>query len=354
MTFWNGLLNPISLDIGMDLGTANTLVYVKGRGIVLNEPSVVAIDLQTKKPLKVGTEAKAMLGRTPESIEAIRPLKEGVIADFKASQMMISTFLAKAQPRRNFIARTRMVIGVPSGITQVEERIIHETAERAGTGFRTEVTLVKESLAAAIGAGLPVLEPTGNMIVDIGGGTTEVAVISLGRIVSSESLGVAGDNMNDALIQYMRKVHNLVIGERTAEEIKIQVGSAWQTPQEKVMTIKGLHLSTGLPSALQITSLEVREALQEPLKAIAECVRRTLEKSPPELAADIMDRGIVLAGGGAMLDGLDLMLSHFSQVPVHIADQPMLCVALGTGRILEELTRVRPSTWGSMLGFRNT
>ncbi|MGV3523390.1 MAG: rod shape-determining protein [Candidatus Sericytochromatia bacterium] len=354
MTLWNSLLNPLSLDIGMDLGTANTLVYVKGRGIVLDEPSVVAIDQQTKKPLKVGAEAKAMLGRTPESIEAIRPLKEGVIADFRASQMMIAYFLAKAQPRRNFIARTRMVIGVPSGITQVEERIVLETAERAGTGFHTEVILVKEPLAAAIGAGLPVLEPTGNMIVDIGGGTTEVAVISLGRIVASESLGVAGDNMNDAIIQYLRKTHGLMIGERTAEEIKIKIGSAWKGTREQGMTIKGLHVNTGLPSALEISSSEVREALTEPLKAIAECVRRTLEKSPPELAADIMDRGIVLAGGGAMLDGLDLMLSHLTQVPVHIAEQPMLCVAQGAGRILEELTRHKPSTWTSLLGFKSS
>ncbi|HEY9840794.1 MAG: rod shape-determining protein [Candidatus Sericytochromatia bacterium] len=353
MTIWNSLLNPVSLDIGMDLGTANTLVYVKGRGIVLDEPSVVAIDQQTKKPIKVGVEARAMLGRTPGSIEAIRPLKEGVIADFRASQMMIAYFLAKAQPRRNFIARTRMVIGVPSGITEVEQRIVQETAERAGTGFRTEVTLVPEPLAAAIGAGLPVLEPTGNMIVDIGGGTTEVAVISLGRIVTSETLRVAGDNMNDAIISYIRKTHSLIIGERTAEEIKIQIGSAWPGPREQSMTIKGLHVNTGLPSALQITSLEVREALQEPLKAIAECVRRTLEKSPPELASDIMDRGIVLAGGGAMLAGLDTMLSQMSQVPVHIADQPMLCVALGTGRILEEMTRVKPSAWTSMLGFKS-
>ncbi|MBF2054268.1 MAG: rod shape-determining protein [Candidatus Sericytochromatia bacterium] len=352
MTFWNNFLNPLSLDIGMDLGTANTLVYVKGRGVVLNEPSVVAIDQQTKKPIKVGAEARAMLGRTPESIEAIRPLKEGVIADFRASQMMIAYFLSKAQPRRNFIARTRIVIGVPSGITQVEERIVRETAEKAGTGFRTEVTLLPEPLAAAIGAGLPVLEPTGNMIVDIGGGTTEVAVISLGRIVASESLSVAGDNLNDAITQYIRKVHNLIIGERTAEDIKIQIGSAWAVKQEQVMTIKGLHINTGLPSALQISSLEIREALQEPLKAIADCVHRTLEKSPPELAADIMDRGIVLAGGGAMLSGLDQMLSQLSQVPVHVAEQPMLCVALGTGRILEELTRVKASSWSGMLGFR--
>ncbi|PKL74848.1 MAG: rod shape-determining protein, partial [Candidatus Melainabacteria bacterium HGW-Melainabacteria-1] len=262
-------------------------------------------------------------------------------------------FLAKAQPRRTFIARTRIVIGVPSGITEVEQRIVQETAERAGTGFRTEVTLVPEPLAAAIGAGLPVLEPTGNMIVDIGGGTTEVAVISLGRIVVSESLGVAGDNLNEALISYMRKAHSLIIGERSAEEIKIKIGSAWPGIREETMTIKGLHVNTGLPSAIPITSLEVREALQEPLKAIAECVRRTLEKSPPELASDIMDRGIVLAGGGAMLAGIDVMLSQLSQVPVHIADQPMLCVALGTGRILEELTRVKPSAWTSMLGFKN-
>lgn len=353
MTFWNSLLNPVTLDIGMDLGTANTLVYVKGRGIVLDEPSVVAIDQQTKKPIKVGTEARAMLGRTPDSIEAIRPLKQGVIADFRASQMMISYFLAKAQPRRNFVARTRMVIGVPSGITQVEERIIRETAERAGTGFDSKAILVPEPLAAAIGAGLPVLEPTGNMIVDIGGGTSEMAVISLGRIVASESLGVAGDNFNDAIISYIRKVHSLMIGERTAEEIKMTIGSAWPGVREESMTIKGLHVNTGLPSALEIGSGDIREALQEPLKAIAECLRRTLEKSPPELAADIMDRGIVLAGGGAMLAGLDVMLSQMTQLPVHIADQPMLCVALGTGRILEEITRPKPSSWTSMLGYKS-
>ncbi len=351
MSFWDSILNPVSLDIGIDLGTANTLVYIKGRGIVLNEPSVVAIDLQTKKPIKFGAEAKAMLGRTPDSIDAIRPLKEGVIADFRASQMMIEYFLAKAQPRKNFIVRTRMVIGVPSGITQVEEQIIKETAEKAGIGFRTHPIPVPEALAAAVGAGLPVLEPTGNMIVDIGGGTTEVAVISLGRIVVSESLGVAGDDLNDTIIQYLRKQHSLMVGERTAEDIKINIGTAWQGRKETVMTIKGLNVSTGLPSALQVSSFEIREALQEPLKAIAECVRRTLEKSPPELAADIMDRGIMLAGGGAMLEGLDMMLSHLTQVPVHVAEQPMLCVALGAGRILEEYTRLKPSIWTDRLGF---
>ncbi len=353
MTFWNRILNPVSLDIGMDLGTANTLVYVKGRGIVLDEPSVVAIDQKTGKPIKVGEEAKIMLGRTPESIEAIRPLKEGVIADFRASKMMISYFLAKVQQGRGFVARTRMVIGVPSGITQVEEQIVRETAEKAGTGFQTEVRLVPEPLAAAVGAGLPVLEPTGNMIVDIGGGTTEVAVISIGRIVSCESLGVAGDDLNDAIIQYLRKQHSLMIGERTAEDVKIRIGSAWPLAEPVSMQIRGLHVNTGLPSSLEIGDEEIREALQEPLKAIVDCVLRTLEKAPPELAADIMDRGIVLAGGGAHLTGLDRLLSHSAQVPVHVAENPMLCVAQGCGRVLEEIARPNENAWSTLLGFKH-
>ncbi|MGE3728193.1 MAG: rod shape-determining protein [Candidatus Sericytochromatia bacterium] len=352
MSFLTNLLNPVYLNIAMDLGTANTLVYLKGKGIVLNEPSVVAIDQQTRKPMSVGEEAKAMLGRTPESIQAIRPLKKGVIADLDAAHMMISYFLTKAQPRHQLVMRTRMVIGVPSGMTQVEERIVLEAAEKATTGFKPDVILAKEPLAAAVGAGLPVLDPTGSMIVDIGGGTTEVAVISLGRIVVSESLGVAGDEMNDAIAVYMRKVHSLMIGERTAEQIKIQIGSAWRGPEEKAMVIKGIHLNTGLPSAIQITSSEVREALQEPLKAIWECVRRTLEKSPPEMASDIIDRGIVLAGGGAMLAGLDEMLRQTTQVPVHIAENPLMCVALGAGKILEETSRSRPSNWTRLLGVK--
>lgn len=353
MNFLRRLLNPVSLNIAMDLGTANTLVYLKGKGIVLNEPSVVAIDQQTRKPMGVGFEAKAMLGRTPESIQAIRPLKKGVIADLEAAHMMISYFLSKAQPRHQLMLRARMVIGVPSGMTQVEERIVLEATEKATTGLKPEVILAKEPLAAAVGAGLPVLEPTGSMIVDIGGGTTEVAVISLGRIVVSESLGVAGDEMNDAITQYIRKVHSLMIGERTAEQIKIQIGSAWRG-EEKVMTIKGIHLNTGLPSAVEISSSEIREALQEPLKAIWECIRRTLEKSPPEMAADIIDRGIVLAGGGALLNGLDEMLRQNTQIPVHIADNPLMCVALGAGKILEEISRARVSHWTRLLGIKYT
>lgn len=353
MSFLSRLLNPVYLNIAMDLGTANTLVYLKGKGIVLNEPSVVAIDQQTRKPMSVGVEAKAMLGRTPESIQAIRPLKKGVIADLDAAHMMIAYFLSKAQPRHQLVMRTRMVIGVPSGMTQVEERIVLEAAEKATTGFKPDVILAKEPLAAAVGAGLPVLDPTGSMIVDIGGGTTEVAVISLGRIVVSESLSIAGDEMNDAITQYIRKVHSLMIGERTAEQIKMQIGSAWRG-EEKFMNIKGIHLNTGLPSSIEISSSEVREALQEPLKAIWECVRRTLEKSPPEMAADIIDRGIVLAGGGAMLSGLDEMLRQTTQVPVHIAENPLICVALGAGKILEEISRVRVSNWTRLLGVKYT
>ena len=353
MTFWNRILNPVSLDIGMDLGTASTLIYVKGRGIVLDEPSVVAIDKKTGKPIKVGEEAKIMLGRTPDSIEAVRPLKAGVIADFRASKMMISYFLAKVQQRRGFIARTRMVIGVPSGITQVEEQIVRETAEKAGTGFQTEVRLVPEPLAVAVGAGLPVLEPTGNMIVDIGGGTTEVAVISIGRIVSCESLSIAGDNLNDAIIQYLRKQHSLMIGERTAEDVKMTIGSAWPDADEGTMSIRGIHVNTGLPSAIEIASAEIREAMQEPLKAIMDCILRTLEKAPPELAADIMDRGIVLAGGGALLKGLDRLISITAQVPVHVAENPMLCVVQGCGRVLEEIARPHESNWSTLLGFKH-
>ena len=354
LNFLNRFLNPVSLDIGMDLGTANSLIYVKGKGIILNEPSVVAIDQKTKKPFGFGQEAKDMLGRTPQRYKAIRPLKDGVIADLEATEMMISHFLRKACPRNSFIMRTRMVIGVPSGITQVEEHIVYKAAEKVGLGPQDwgQNILVEEPLAAAVGANLPILTPKGNMIVDIGGGTTEVAVISMGQIVVSESLSIAGDEMNDAIIQYMRKVHNLVIGESTAEQVKIQMGAAWQPEEERSTLIKGLHLTTGLPSSVKITSSEVCEALQEPLKAIIECVRRTLENTPPELAGDIIEQGIVLAGGGAMLYGLDKILSIATEVAVHIAEQPLICVARGTGIIVEELAQRQDSKLIQLLEYK--
>lgn len=346
------LSNHFSLDLGIDLGTANTLVYAKGKGIVLREPSVVAIDQETNKPLAVGEEAKLMLGRTPQGINAIRPLKAGVIAELKAAQAMISYFIAHAHRRNSFYLQTRMVIGVPSGITGIEENAVMEAAENAGAGFHSEVILIKEPLAAAIGAGLPVLEPRGTMIVDIGGGTTEVAVLSLGRIVLSESLRIAGDEITEAIIQYIRKEHDLVIGERTAEAIKIQIGGAYPRTPEMSMEVRGVHLKTGLPRSEIVTSSEIREAIQEPIKAILECVRKTLEKTPPEMAADIIDRGIVLAGGGALLYGLDELLQEITEVPVHVAEDPLSCVVLGAGKFLEEFSSSKQSNWKRLLGVK--
>lgn len=335
-----GFLNRFSLsrDMGIDLGTANTLVYVSGKGIVLQEPSVVAIDQNSKNPLAVGEDAKQMLGRTPGNVVALRPLRDGVIADFDTAEIMLKHFINRVHEGRALVS-PRIVIGIPSGVTGVERRAVEDAAREAGA---REVHLIDEPVAAAIGAGLPVAEPTGNMIIDIGGGTTEVAVLSLQGTVLSESVRVAGDELGEAITQYMKKVHNLVIGERTAEEIKITVGSAYPqaNDDENIMDVRGLHLLSGLPRTVTIKAPEMREAMAEPLSVIIEAVKRTLERTPPELAADIVDRGIMLAGGGALLKGLDTLISHETGIVVHIAADPLSCVVLGTGRVLENFKQL--------------
>ncbi|MBC7529539.1 MAG: rod shape-determining protein [Chthonomonadaceae bacterium] len=333
MSIVSGLLGRFSRDMGIDLGTANTLVHVRGRGILLREPSVVAVDRDTRKVLAVGEEAKRMLGRTPGSIIAIRPLKDGVIADFEQTEKMIRYFIDKIN-RRGFLFAPRVVIGVPSGVTEVEERAVREAAKKAGA---REVFIIEEPFAAAIGAGLPVAEPTGSMIVDIGGGTTEVAVISLGGIVTSRSIRVAGDELDEAITSYVRRAYNLYIGDRTAEEAKFEIGSAYATGPERTMDVRGRDLISGLPRSATISSTEIREAIADPISAIVEAVKVTLEGTPPELAADIYERGIVLAGGGALLEGLDLLLNRETSMPVHIAPDPLSCVVLGTGIMLENL-----------------
>ncbi len=328
----------LSKDMGMDLGTANSLVYVKGKGIVIREPSVVAIQKDTGKVLAVGEDAKKMIGRTPGNIVAIRPLRDGVIADFDITQMMIKYFIHKALRGRTFMVRPRVVVGVPYGVTAVEERAVREAALQAGA---REAYLIEEPMAAAIGAGLPVHEPTGNMIVDIGGGTTEVAVISLGGIVTSRSIRIASDEMDDAIISHVKRTYNLMIGERTAEQIKILVGSAY--PMETIETeeVRGRDLVTGLPKTVKITSAEIYKALSEPVASIIEGIKNTLENTPPELAADIMDRGIVMAGGGSLLRGLDRLVIEETGMPVHLADEPLLAVAYGAGRVLENIDVLR-------------
>jgi len=328
----------LSRDMGIDLGTANTLVYVRGQGIVLRESSVVAVEKDRKKALAVGEQAKRMIGRTPGNIVAIRPLLDGVIADFDIAETMLKYFISKVYERRRGLMKPRMVIGVPSGITGVERRAVVEAAITAGA---REAHLIEEPMAAAIGAGLPVEEPTGSMVVDIGGGTTEVAVISLGGIVVSESIRIAGDELNEAIIAYMKKEYNLAIGERTAEDIKIKIGSAYPLADEDSMEVRGLNQTEGLPRTVTITSGEIREALSECVSNIVNAVRKTLERTPPELAADIIDRGIVLAGGGALLQGLDELISHETKISVHIAQDPLSCVALGTGKVLEEFATLR-------------
>jgi len=326
-----------SNDIGIDLGTANSLVYVKDRGIVLREPSVVAIQTGTNRVLAVGNEAKRMLGRTPGNITAIRPMKDGVIADFEITEAMLRYFIRKVQSNR-IMVRPRIIISVPSGITEVEKRAVKDSATHAGA---REVYLIEEPMAAAIGVGLPVQEPAGNMIVDIGGGTTEVALISLAGIVFSRSVRVGGDEMDEAIIQYMKRVYNLMIGERTAEQIKISIGSAYPLPEETSMEVKGRDLVAGLPKTLTLTTEEVREALHEPISTIVEAVRFTLERSPPELSADLVDRGMVLAGGGALLRGIDKLIAEQTGLPVHVADDPLSAVAEGTGMVLHELKFLR-------------
>ncbi len=324
--------------MGIDLGTANTLVYVSGKGIVLQEPSVVAMDYETKVPLAVGEDAKKMLGRTPGNVIALRPLRDGVIADFDTAELMLKHFIRRVHEGRTLVS-PRIVIGIPSGVTGVERRAVMEAASQAGA---RDVYLIDEPVAAAIGAGLPVAEPTGNMIIDIGGGTTEVAVLSLQGTVLSESVRVAGDELSEAITQYMKKVHNLVIGERTSEEIKIMIGSAYPTDDdgEIIMDVRGLHLLSGLPRTVTVKAPEMREAMSEPLSVIIEAVKRTLERTPPELAADIIDRGIMLAGGGALLKGLDTLISHETGIVVHVAADPLSCVVLGTGRVLENFKQL--------------
>ncbi|MDK2960276.1 MAG: rod shape-determining protein MreB [Bacillota bacterium] len=329
------ILNHFSRDMGIDLGTANTLVFVRGRGIVLQEPSVVAIQRDTGAVLAVGEEAKQMIGRTPGNIIAIRPMKDGVIADFDVTQAMLRHFITKANRSRGII-KPRVIVSIPSGVTEVEKRAVLDATLQSGA---REAYLIEEPMAAAIGAELPVHEPTGNMIVDIGGGTTEVAVISLGGIVTSRSIRIGGDEMDEAIVQYIKRAYNLMIGERTGEEIKISLGSAYVTPELKDLEkeIRGRDLVTGLPKTIRISAQEVHEALAEPVAAIVEAVKVTLEKTPPELAADIMDRGIVMAGGGSLLKGMDTLLEKETGMPVHVAEDPLTCVARGTGKALDEI-----------------
>jgi rod shape-determining protein MreB len=333
----NGLLRRFNRDLGIDLGTANTLVYVRGEGIVLREPSVVAKRADGGEVLAVGNEAKQMIGRTPGDIVASRPLRDGVIADFDTTSAMLS-YLVRNAVRGRTICRPRVVVGIPSGVTEVEKRAVIEATLQAGA---REAYLIEEPMAAAIGAGLPVSEPVGSMIVDIGGGTTEVAVIALGGIVTARSQRIAGDEMDEAIIQYARKAYNLLIGERTAEEIKIAVGSAFPQPDEQTLEMRGRDLVSGLPRNVRMTSSEVREAMSEPVAGIVEAVKTTLERTPPELAADIVDRGIVLAGGGALLRGLDQLLGAETGMPVIVADDPLSSVALGAGKALEEIDTLK-------------
>ncbi|MBQ2813245.1 MAG: rod shape-determining protein [Clostridia bacterium] len=322
-----------SQDIGIDLGTANTLVFVKGKGIVIREPSVVAVDVRSQPPkvVAVGAEAKEMIGRTPGSITAVRPLKDGVIADFDVTADMLKAFIKRAISGSPF-NRARVMICIPSGVTEVERRAVHDAARSAGAKY---VSLIEEPMAAAIGAGLPVSEATGSMVVDIGGGTAEVAVLSLGDIVTSRSARVAGDDFDDAIIAYIKKKYNLLVGERTAEDIKIRIGSAYPYEGEGAMNVKGRNLMDGLPKNVEVTSEEIREALSDPVSQIIDAIRSTLEKTPPELAADIIDHGIMLTGGGALLRGLDKLIEIETKMPVHIAENPLDCVVDGTGLCLE-------------------
>jgi len=327
-----GLTGILGRDMAVDLGTANTLVYVRGRGIVLNEPSVVAINTANQAILAVGSEAKRMIGRTPSHIRAIRPLKDGVIADFDITEKMLRYFIQKVHHRR-FLAKPRVVVCVPSGITGVEQRAVEEATISAGA---RAAFIIEEPMAAAIGAGLPIYEPSGNMIVDIGGGTTEVAVISLGGVVTSTSIRVGGDELDEAIIAHVKKEYSVALGERTAEAIKLAVGSAFPNADDMIAEIKGRDLVSGLPKTIHVSAEEVRRAMEEPVNAIIDAVKNTLDRCPPELAADLMDKGIVLAGGGALLRGLDERLKHETGMPIHVADNPLSCVAIGSGKCLEE------------------
>lgn len=328
-----GLFSGFVKDMGIDLGTANTLVFIRGKGIVIREPSVVAIQTNTKEVLAVGEEAKKMIGRTPGNIVAIRPLKDGVIADFDVTQNMLKYFIKKATLTKS-IFQPRVVICVPSGVTEVEKRAVEEAAIHAGA---REAYLIEEPMAAAIGAGLPVQEPTGSMVVDIGGGTTEVAIISLGGIVTSKSIRVGGDELDDSIVTYIKREYSLMIGERTAEEIKINIGSADSQSKETFMDVRGRDLISGLPKTLSISSKEIYEALKEPVTNILDAIKTTLEKTPPELAADVMELGIMLTGGGALLEGLDRLIMRETGMPVHIAENPLDCVVMGTGKALDSI-----------------
>jgi len=335
--FSRGSLLPIN-DIGVDLGTANTVVYVKGEGIVLNEPSVVAVDKGSGEIKGIGLEAKRMLGRTPHGIEAVRPLKDGVIADVDVTEIMLRYFLKTVTSNRFFKIRPRVVVGVPSGITELERRAVRSSAHAAGA---KEVYMVSEPMAAAIGVGLPVETPTGNMVIDVGGGTTEIAVIALSGSVADTSIRVAGDELDAAIVTFLRKNYNLLIGEPTAEAIKIQIGSAYPEDEEREMMVKGRDLVSGIPKTVRVHSAEVRECMQEAIQQIVGAVRRALEITPPELASDIVDRGIVMTGGGSLVRGLDTLLREETGLPIHVDEEPLTCVVRGTGRILDDVDRYR-------------
>lgn len=338
-----GFFNLFNKDMGIDLGTANTLVYIKGREIVTREPSVVAIQTNTKQVLAVGEEAKKMIGRTPGNIVAIRPLKDGVIADFDVTQNMLKYFIRKAYKRKSLF-QPRVVVCVPSGVTEVEKRAVEEAAIHAGA---RDAYLIEEPMAAAIGAGLPVQEATGSLIVDIGGGTTEVAVISLGGIVTSKSIRVGGDELDDSIVNYIKKEYSLMIGERTAEEIKINIGSADADSEPRSMDIRGRDLISGLPKTIEVTSSEIHMAMKEPIYSIIEAIKSTLEKTPPELAADIMEQGIVITGGGALLNGIDRIIIKETGMPVKIAENPLDCVAIGTGIALDSIEVLKKTVYSS-------
>ena len=327
----------VGRDLAVDLGTANTIVYVRGEGIVLDEPSVVAVNTRDNRPVAVGLEAKRMLGRTPEHIKAVRPLKDGVIADFEMCEIMLRYFIDRVHQQR--WAKPRMVICVPAGVTPVEQRAVQDAAENAGA--RKPAYIIEEPMAAAIGAGLPIQEPSGNMIVDIGGGTTEVAVISLGGVVTKQSVRVGGDAIDIAISQFVKKEHGLAIGERTAEEIKVALGSAWPLEEEVYAEIRGRDLVSGLPQTIVTSTIEIRDAIEEPLAAICDAVKTTLDRTPPELAADIMEHGVMLAGGGALMTGLDVRMHHETGMPILIAPDPLYCVAIGSGQSLEEFEALK-------------
>jgi len=334
---WFSSLSFLGRDMAVDLGTANTLVYVRGRGVVLDEPSVVAVNTGSRGIVAVGTEAKRMIGRTPGNIVAIRPLKDGVIADFDTTERMLRYFIQKVHKRRHF-AKPRIVICVPSGVTGVEQRAVKDAGYQAGA---RKVYIIEEPMAAAIGAGMPVHEPTGNMVVDIGGGTTEVAVVSLGGIVTSRSIRTGGDELDQAIISYVKKEYSLMLGERTAEEVKVTIGSAFPVPDEPQAEVRGRDLLSGLPKTIILTSEEIRRAIEDPVEQIVDAVKATLDECPPELAGDIMDRGIVLTGGGALLRGLDERLRHETGMPVQTAEDPLYSVVLGSGKCVEEFEALR-------------